>query len=68
MPCALNAADEVAVEAFLKRRVKFTDIPRLIQRVLRRTSVARLRSLADVWDCDREARAYARESLLNDFT
>lgn len=68
MPCALNAADEVAVEAFLKRRLKFTDIPRLIQRVLRRTSVVRLRSLADVWDCDREARAYARESLHNDFT
>ena len=68
MPCALNAADEIAVEGFLKGRLRFTDIPRLIKRVLARSSAARLNSLADVWDCDREARAYARESLHNDFS
>lgn len=34
MPCALNAANEVAVEAFLNRRIKFMDIPAVIQRTM----------------------------------
>ena len=63
MPCSLNAADEVAVEGFLQREIKFTDIPRVLERVLRTCSVGRLDSLGDVWECDREARARAGESL-----
>jgi len=62
MPCALNAADEVAVEAFLARRVKFTDIPRVIGKVLERTHQARTAgSIEEVLDADREARSRARE-------
>ena len=63
MPCSLNAADEVAVEGFLKRGIKFTDIPRVVERVLRTCSVGRLGSLENVWECDREARARAGEYL-----
>ncbi|MFC4453227.1 1-deoxy-D-xylulose-5-phosphate reductoisomerase [Deinococcus sonorensis] len=37
LPAALNAADEVAVPAFLKGQLRFTDIPRLIERVLDET-------------------------------
>src|ERR1035437_5674238 len=33
-PAALSAADEVAVELFLDRKIKFTEIPRLIEKVL----------------------------------
>src|SRR5712692_5655688 len=38
MPCALNAADEVAVEAFLGGRLRFAEIPRLIERVMKQTT------------------------------
>ena len=35
MPCVLNAADEIAVEAFLNNRLRFSAIPRLIEEVMR---------------------------------
>jgi 1-deoxy-D-xylulose-5-phosphate reductoisomerase len=61
-PCALNAADEVAVEAFLAHRLGFSDIPRVIERVLERTTHRQsFSSLDDVLDCDQEARCRARE-------
>lgn len=37
MPCALNAANEVAVAAFLKGEIRFTDMPRLVEKTLERT-------------------------------
>ncbi|MGH9455240.1 MAG: 1-deoxy-D-xylulose-5-phosphate reductoisomerase [Terriglobia bacterium] len=60
-PCALNAADEVAVEMFLTRRLSFPDIPRVVERVLQRTSTAPLESMDDVLACDLEARQRAGE-------
>jgi len=65
MPCALNAADEVAVEAFLDHRLRFSDIPRLIEGVLRETPVGRLSSLEEVLECDQSARQRAR-ALVDD--
>lgn len=61
LPCALNAADEVAVSAFLDRRLPFSRIPRVIENVMRRASGAGLNSLDDVLECDREARRWASE-------
>ncbi|SPE34257.1 1-deoxy-D-xylulose 5-phosphate reductoisomerase [Acidobacteriia bacterium SbA2] len=62
MPCALNAADEIAVEAFLTERLRFSDIPRVIEQVLGETTQARsFTSLEDVLSCDHEARGRARE-------
>ena len=62
LPCALNAADEVAVEAFLAQRLRFSDIPRVIERVLEQTTPSRsFTNLNDVLDCDQEARRRARE-------
>jgi 1-deoxy-D-xylulose-5-phosphate reductoisomerase len=63
MPCTLNAADEVAVEAFLARRLRFTQIPELIERVLENSTSVPLRSIEDVLTCDRQARAYAGHVL-----
>jgi 1-deoxy-D-xylulose-5-phosphate reductoisomerase len=63
LPCALNAADEVAVEAFLARKIRFTDIPRVIEGVLARTPGVNLGKLEDVFECDREARVRALELL-----
>jgi 1-deoxy-D-xylulose-5-phosphate reductoisomerase len=61
---ALNAADEIAVEAFLDRRIPFMGIPRTIERVLAATAEAHPASIADVLATDREARQMARALLL----
>src|SRR5215469_8408505 len=61
--CALNAADEVAVEAFLTRRLPFTGIPTVVSKVLKRTTAARFVSIDDVLACDQEARERARREV-----
>jgi len=63
LPCALNAADEVAVEAFLARRLRFLAIPQVIEEVMSRTPRVRLDSLDDVLASDGEARQRAREAV-----
>jgi 1-deoxy-D-xylulose-5-phosphate reductoisomerase len=57
---ALNAADEVAVEAFLDRRIPFTGIPDTISKVLASTPEAHPATIAEVLDADLEARERAR--------
>jgi 1-deoxy-D-xylulose-5-phosphate reductoisomerase len=61
---ALNAADEVAVEAFLDRRIPFTGIADTIERVLASTPEAHPATIAEVLAEDREARQRAR-ALVN---
>jgi 1-deoxy-D-xylulose-5-phosphate reductoisomerase len=64
LPCVLNAADEVAVEAFLNNRLRFSAIPRLIEEVMRQmSSFHPIRSMEDVLEGDREARCRAREAV-----
>jgi 1-deoxy-D-xylulose-5-phosphate reductoisomerase len=63
LPCALNAADEIAVEAFLAGRLRFLGIPRVIEEVMKRTPRVHLSSLDDVLANDREARERAREQV-----
>ena len=63
LPCALNAADEVAVEAFLARRLRFGGIPQVIERVMRQTPRTRFNSLEDFLECDRETRQRAAEAV-----
>jgi 1-deoxy-D-xylulose-5-phosphate reductoisomerase len=60
---ALNAADEVAVEAFLERRIPFTGIPRTIEKVLASTPEAHPATIAEVLAADHEARERARTLL-----
>jgi 1-deoxy-D-xylulose-5-phosphate reductoisomerase len=60
---ALNAADEVAVEAFLDRRIPFNGIPRTIEKVLASTPEAHPATIAEVLAYDREARQMARSLL-----
>ncbi len=62
-PCAFNAADEVAVEAFLDRRMPFPGIAEVIERVLARTPRIKLAAIADVLAADAEARRMAREEI-----
>jgi 1-deoxy-D-xylulose-5-phosphate reductoisomerase len=63
LPCALNAADEVAVAAFLERKLPFLGIPEVIERVLERTPKVRFANMGDVLTADREARRMAREEV-----
>jgi 1-deoxy-D-xylulose-5-phosphate reductoisomerase len=60
---ALNAADEVAVDAFLEGRIPFPGIPRTIERVLASTPEAHPATIAEVLAADREARQLAHAEL-----
>ncbi len=59
LPCALNAADEVAVAAFLEKRLPFLGIPAVIERVLEQMPRAAMRGIDDVLAADAEARRLA---------
>jgi 1-deoxy-D-xylulose-5-phosphate reductoisomerase len=63
LPCAFNAADEVAVTAFLEGRLPFTGIAAVIEQVLERTPSRHFAAIADVLSADDEARALARQEI-----
>jgi 1-deoxy-D-xylulose-5-phosphate reductoisomerase len=65
---ALNAADEIAVAAFLEGRIPFLGIPRTIETVLQLTSGKHPASILDVLDTDLAARACAREVIARQLT
>jgi 1-deoxy-D-xylulose-5-phosphate reductoisomerase len=58
---ALNAADEVAVAAFLEEQIGFEEIPRIVEEVMSATPVGNLESIHTVLALDTEARLLARE-------
>lgn len=60
---ALNAADEVAVSAFLDGNIRFQEIPLLIEQVVSETPVGKLESIREVLRVDQQARASARERV-----
>src|SRR4051812_41338427 len=62
-PCALNAANEVAVHAFLTRRLGFTGIPAVIESVLETLGAARVHDFEALYVTDSEARALAGELI-----
>ena len=64
MPAVLNAANEIAVDAFLKRRMAFTDIPRMIEHTLQAIGQETISTLDDVLKTDAQARVIASEWLL----
>ena len=62
---ALNAADEIAVEAFLDKRIPFLAIPRTIEVVLEKTPHRHPSTIAEVLEADARGRETARELLPN---
>jgi 1-deoxy-D-xylulose-5-phosphate reductoisomerase len=60
VPALLNAANEVAVDAFLHHRIAFLDIPRLIESVMGAVSRTEAHQLQDVLDADAAARVAAQ--------
>ena len=62
-PCVLNAANEVAVHAFLEGRLHFNGIPAVIERTLFELPVAPVRAFESLYEADREARVVAEEAV-----
>ena len=62
-PCVLNAADEVAVEAFLAGRIPFSGIPEVIERTLEAIPGGPVRHFDDLFDVDAGAREHARDVI-----
>ncbi|MGH2946232.1 MAG: 1-deoxy-D-xylulose-5-phosphate reductoisomerase [Solirubrobacteraceae bacterium] len=60
-PCVLNAANEVAVHAFLRGRMAFMGIPAVIERTLDRVGAAAVHSFDSLYEADAHARAVAGE-------
>ncbi|HPX04293.1 MAG TPA: 1-deoxy-D-xylulose-5-phosphate reductoisomerase [Tenuifilaceae bacterium] len=64
-PCVLNAANEVVVDAFLNDRIRFVQIPQIIEQTIGRVSYQAKPSLSDYKETDAEARAIALEYVNN---
>ena len=62
-PCAANGANEEAVKLFLEDKIGFLDIGRLVEAVVDSDSFGGDYTLADVYECDRMARAFVRAHL-----
>ena len=62
-PAALNAANEIAVAAFLDGRIGFTAIPKIIAMVIDRSPLSVLATLADVLAADQVARRVAEQAI-----
>jgi len=62
-PAMLNAANEVAVAAFLERRIRFPQIASIIEDVLALEPVVAVNDLAAVFEADTKARALAEKWL-----
>jgi 1-deoxy-D-xylulose-5-phosphate reductoisomerase len=63
MPCIMNAANEIVVDAFLKDQVRFLKIPDVIEKAMTNLSFKPHPTLDDLQQTDGEAREYTREIL-----
>jgi len=59
--CTLNAADEIAVEAFLERRIGYSSIYEIVSETLSKMPERNLLAVGDILEMDRESRLLARE-------
>jgi 1-deoxy-D-xylulose-5-phosphate reductoisomerase len=63
-PCVLNAANEVAVHAFLEGRLRFLEIPEVIEQTLLQLGAQPVRAFESLYEADREAREIAGDAIL----
>ena len=59
MPCILNAANEIAVFAFLRNRIGFLDITAMVEKTMDKISFIENPTLEEYFDSDAEARNFA---------
>lgn len=65
MPTVLNAANEIAVEAFLNEQIRFTDIPLIIERCMDKFEIKPASTLEIILDIDKQARVVS-EQIINE--
>ena len=63
IPCALNAANEVAVEAFLNGMVSFIKMPEIIEKTIEKIEVNMTPAFGDLAETDKQARIIAKSFL-----
>ena len=61
IPCVVNAANEICVAAFLEERIKFTEMPKLIERAMEKATYILKPTLDDYLETDKEIRAMVKE-------
>ena len=59
MPCILNAANEIAVWAFLKNRIGFLDITAVVEKTMEKIAFIEKPTLEEYFESDGEARNFA---------
>ena len=67
-PCILNAANEVAVHAFLDGRLRFLEIPDVIEQTLEHLESEPIRSFDSLYEADRRARELAGDAVSRHLT
>lgn len=65
MPCILNAANEIAVEAFLKDKIGFCEMTDLIEQSMQKITYIKHPNLDDLINTDKETREFSRKILNN---
>ena len=63
LPCVLNAANEVAVFAFLRNRINFLDMTDVIEKVMQKVPFIQSPTLEEYYDSDGQARTYAADLI-----
>lgn len=63
MPAVLNAANEIAVEAFLEKKVNFNQIPIIIEKVMHQHKINAAPNLEEILQADQWARTFARQAI-----
>jgi 1-deoxy-D-xylulose-5-phosphate reductoisomerase len=62
-PCILNAANEVAVHAFMNKKIRFTDISILIEKTLAKSNLEKVESIEQLVAIDKQSRFLAQEQM-----
>ena len=64
-PTILNAANEIAVDAFLSNKIKYLSIPRLVEKTLNKASFSNINSIKDVLGIDHDTRQSAMSMVFS---
>lgn len=63
LPCIMNAADETAVDGFLKRRIRFDEIADMVRKTMDKLAGSQVSSPEDLIELDRESREIAENMI-----
>jgi 1-deoxy-D-xylulose-5-phosphate reductoisomerase len=63
MPCVLNAANEIAVQAFLEDKIKFLQIAEVVEKCLEKSHYIKTPNYSDYVECDNELRKFAENHI-----